>query len=81
MLLCPWDSPGKNTGAGCHFFLHGIFPIHGLNPWFLKSPVLAGRFFTISAIWEALKKSRALLKWHLPHAKAYFQHLMGFNLS
>ena len=18
--LCPWDSPGKNTGAGCHFF-------------------------------------------------------------
>ena len=19
-LLCPWDSPGKNTGVGCHFF-------------------------------------------------------------
>ena len=19
--LCPWDSPGKNTGAGCHFLL------------------------------------------------------------
>ena len=19
-LLCPWDSPGKNTRAGCHFF-------------------------------------------------------------
>ena len=19
-LLCPWDSPGKNTGGGCHFF-------------------------------------------------------------
>ena len=18
---CPWDSPGKNTGVGCHFFL------------------------------------------------------------
>ena len=18
-LLCPWDSPGKNTGGGCHF--------------------------------------------------------------
>jgi len=18
-LLCPWDSPGKNTGVGCHF--------------------------------------------------------------
>ena len=20
-LLCPWDSPGKNTGVGCHFLL------------------------------------------------------------
>ena len=20
-LLCPWDFPGKNTGAGCHFLL------------------------------------------------------------
>ena len=20
-LHCPWDSPGKNTGVGCHFFL------------------------------------------------------------
>ena len=22
-LLCPWDSPGKNTGVGCHFLLRG----------------------------------------------------------
>ena len=21
--LCPWDSPGKNTGVGCHFLLQG----------------------------------------------------------
>ena len=28
-LLCPWDSPGKNTGVGCHFLLHGIFPTQG----------------------------------------------------
>ena len=21
-LPCFWDSPGKNTGAGCHFLLH-----------------------------------------------------------
>ena len=20
-LLCPWDSPGKNTGVGCHSLL------------------------------------------------------------
>ena len=24
-LLCPWDSPGKNTGVGCHFLLQGTF--------------------------------------------------------
>ena len=22
-LFCPWDSPGKNTGVGCHFLLQG----------------------------------------------------------
>ena len=30
-LLCSWDSPGKNTGVGCHFLLQGIFPIQGSN--------------------------------------------------
>ena len=30
-LLCPWDSPGKNTGVVCHFLLQGIFPIQGSN--------------------------------------------------
>ena len=24
-LLCPWNSPGKNTGVGSHSLLHGIF--------------------------------------------------------
>ena len=23
-LLCPWDSPGKNTGVGCHFLFQGM---------------------------------------------------------
>ena len=31
-LLCPWNSPGKNTGVGCHFLLQGIFPTQGSNP-------------------------------------------------
>ena len=36
-LLCPWDSPGKNTGVDCHFLLQELFPIQGLNshPWHL----------------------------------------------
>ena len=31
-LLCPWDSPGNNTGVGCHSLLQGIFLTQGLNP-------------------------------------------------
>ena len=35
MLLCPWDSPGKNTGVGCHALLQGIFLTQGSNPGLL----------------------------------------------
>ena len=31
-LLCPWDSPGTNTGVGCHALLQGIFLTQELNP-------------------------------------------------
>ena len=31
-LLCPWISPGKNTGVGCHALLQGIFLTQQLNP-------------------------------------------------
>ena len=31
-LLCPWDSPGKNTGVGYHSLLQGILPTQGSNP-------------------------------------------------
>ena len=30
-LLCPWNSPGKNTGMGNHSLLQGIFLTQGLN--------------------------------------------------
>ena len=29
------DSPGKNTGVGCHDLLQGIFPTQGLDPGLL----------------------------------------------
>ena len=35
-LLCPWDSPGKNTGVGSHFLLQGIFLTQGSNPGLLN---------------------------------------------
>ena len=35
-LLCSWDSPGKNTGVGCHFLLQRIFLTQGSNPHLLS---------------------------------------------
>ena len=34
-LLCPWNSPGKNTEMGYHFLLQGIFLTQELNPCLL----------------------------------------------
>ena len=31
-LLCPWDSPGKNTGVGCHALPQGSFSTQGSHP-------------------------------------------------
>ena len=52
-LLCPWDSPGKNTGVGCCALLQGIFLTWGLNPRLLSLPALAGGLLTTSATCEA----------------------------
>ena len=30
-LLCPWNSPGKDTGVGCHSLLQGIYLTQGSN--------------------------------------------------
>ena len=34
-LYGPWNSLGRNSGAGSHFLLQGIFPTHELNPGLL----------------------------------------------
>ena len=31
-LICPWNSPGQNTGEDSHSLLQGIFPTQGSNP-------------------------------------------------
>ena len=33
--FCPWNSPGKNIGVSCHFFLQGISPTWRSNPHLL----------------------------------------------
>ena len=51
-LLCPWDSPDKNTGMGCHALLQGNFPTQGWNLSLLHL-LYSGGFFTICLTWEA----------------------------
>ena len=63
-LLCTRDSPGKNTGVGCHSLLQGIFPIQEQNSS-LTSPALADGFFcfffflitstTLEALYKAVQ--------------------------
>ena len=62
-LLCPWDSPGENTGVGCCAVLQGIFWTQRWNPPLL-SPSLAGRFFTTSAAWRAPCLNCMCIKTH-----------------
>ena len=48
-LLCPWDSPGKNTWMGCHALLQGVFLTQGSDPCLLHCrwvSCLASGFFT-----------------------------------
>ena len=52
-LFCQWDSPGKNTGSGCHALLQGTFSTQGVNPHLLCLTALAGRVFTTITTWEA----------------------------
>ena len=52
-LLCPWDSPGKKTGVGCHALLQGIFLTQWQNPRLLCLLNWQAGSFTTSATWEA----------------------------
>ena len=47
-LLCPWNFPGKNTGAGCYFFLQGIFP--GVQTQRLNSCLLCLLHWQVSSL-------------------------------
>ena len=43
------DSPGKNTGVGCHALLQGIFPTQGSN-WEPNKP-------NLRAVWHSVQQS------------------------
>ena len=54
-LLCPQDSPGKNTRVGCHALLQGNLTHPRIESASLTSPALAGGFFTTEPPWKPHK--------------------------
>ena len=72
-LLCSWDSPGKNTGVGCHSL---DLPDPRFKSASLVSPVLAGRFFfteppgkpyLLSLFFSFSLQPQGDDFWHVPH--------------
>ena len=67
-FLCPWNSPHKNTGVGCHFLLQAIFLTHGSNPGLLhcrqilyhlshqESPIIH-QFLKRTSVWTSSGQS------------------------
>jgi len=59
-LLCPWVSPGANTGVGCQFLLQGIFPTQGSN----HVSCIAGVFFTLESPGKPFTQGTSLKRWN-----------------
>ena len=71
-LLCPGDSPGKNTGVGCNVLLQGTFLTQGLNLLFLQFHT-AGGLFTAEPPWKPhyLGKAQKTSKLNFLQTHAY----------
>ena len=78
-LLCPWDSPGKNSEVGCRALLPGIFPTQGSNPrpcicwWILyhwaawEVCISVSRSVVSDSLWpHGLQPTRLLGPWDFP---------------
>ena len=77
--LCPWDSPGKNTGVGCHFFLQGMILPQGLNPSLFHLPALAGWFLMTGTTWEACDLADPSDTHEDPRDQWLFSQWFGFT--
>ena len=60
-LLCPWDSPGQNTGVGCCALLR--ISSSTRDQTCVSSPALADRFFTTNATREVHSQILNLLEF------------------
>ena len=66
MLLCPWDSPDKNTGEGCHFLLQGILWTQGSNLCLPSLLYWQVGFSTTEPNWKAQDQTLLSISGALP---------------
>ena len=69
-LLCPWGSPGKNIGVGCHSLLQGGLPNSGIKPGYP----------TLQADSLLSEPQESLLTGWL-NSKSFWPGLSGFHSS
>ena len=78
-FLGPWDSPGKNTGVGCHSLLQRIFLTQKLS----QVSCITGGFFTDSLPTELQGKGGTQMGMILPALKrhwwGWFSHSVVSN--
>ena len=73
-LVCPWDSPGKNTAVGSHVLLQGIFLNQGSSPrllhyrWIRYHLSHQGSPTTVFYNW-----------WHHGHTALLFQNFPHYS--
>ena len=65
-FLQPWDSPGKNTRAGCHFLLQGIFQTQGSNLHLLHLLLLLLSHFNRVQLCHRRQPTRLSHPWDSP---------------
>ena len=80
----PGDSPGKDTGVGCHVLLQGILLTPRIEPKSLMFPALTDKFFTSSASWEApslFSTGQIQDEWRFRSGLVWFCFLIGIEFK
>ena len=74
--LCPWDSPGKSTGVGCHCLLRlsiRVIIYHSVYPMItITFPMLHFIVYRIPLIFFFLKWTSYLIRFFARSSEYYF---------
>ena len=91
-LLCPWDSPGKNTGVGCHFLLQCmkvksesevtqscLTPSDPMD-WSLPGSFIHGIFQARVLEWGAIAFSENIIYWPIKAVNEDFRSFTHISI-